>query len=186
MGQTVAEKALSAHNLSGAAVRAGEGIDAAVDGLLVINYHTIRAEYRRMGYPDGPPAVFDPARVFVMNEHVQPPRSVAMATGNRASRRDAERLGIEHFVESEPGVCHQMMLDRELVRPGQLVAGNDSHVTAYGGVNAAGFGVGALTPAGRVTLADHAVELIALAFPLFVVPGAGPVRHHRIDHQASG
>lgn len=146
-GRTVAEKLLSAHNVTGERVRAGDGIDAFVDGLLVINYHTIRAEYRAMGYPDGPPTVFDRDRVFLFNEHVQPPRSVTAALGNRTSRRDAERLGIRHFVESEPGVCHQMLLDRGLVRPGQLVAGNDSHVTAYGGVNAAGFGVGALEAA---------------------------------------
>jgi homoaconitase/3-isopropylmalate dehydratase large subunit len=100
-----------------------------------------------MGYPDGPPTVFDPDRVFLMNEHVQPPRSITAALNNRTSRHDAERLGIKHFIESEPGVCHQMMLDREFVRPGQLVAGNDSHVTAYGGINAAGFGVGALEAA---------------------------------------
>jgi 3-isopropylmalate/(R)-2-methylmalate dehydratase large subunit len=143
-GGTIAEKLLSAHNVAGAPVRAGDGMDAAVDGLLVINHHTIRAEYRAMGYPDGPPTVFDRDRVFLMNEHVQPPRSVTAALGNRASRQDAERLGITHFIESEPGVCHQMMLDREFVRPGQLIAGNDSHVTAYGGINAAGFGVGAL------------------------------------------
>jgi 3-isopropylmalate/(R)-2-methylmalate dehydratase large subunit len=146
-GRTVAEQVLSAHHTAGTPVRAGDGIDAAVDGLLVINYPTIRAEYHAMGYPDGPPAVFDPDRVFLLNEHVQPPRSVAAALGNRTSRRDAERLGITHFVESEPGVCHQMLLDRGLVRPGQLIAGNDSHVTAYGGVNAAGFGVGALEAA---------------------------------------
>jgi 3-isopropylmalate/(R)-2-methylmalate dehydratase large subunit len=147
VGQTIAEKLLSAHNVAGTDVHAGNGLDAWLDGLLVINYHTVRAAYRAMGYPEGPPVVFDPERVFVMNEHVQPPRSVAMALGNRASLHDAERLGIRHFIESEPGVCHQMMLDRGLVRPGQLVAGNDSHVTAYGGINAAGFGVGALEAA---------------------------------------
>lgn len=146
-GATIAEKLLTAHNVAGTPVRAGDGMDATVDGLLVINYHTIRAEYRAMGYPDGPPTVFDRDRVFLMNEHVQPPRSVTAALGNRTSRIDAERLGITHFVASEPGVCHQMMLDRGLVRPGQLVAGNDSHVTAYGGINAAGFGVGALEAA---------------------------------------
>ncbi len=146
-GATIAEKLLSAHNIAGTDVRAGDGIDATVDGLLVINYHTIRAEYHAMGYPDGPPTVFDRDRVFLMNEHVQPPRSVSAALNNRASRVDAQRLGIAHFIESEPGVCHQMMLDRRFVRPGQLVAGNDSHVTAYGGINAAGFGVGALEAA---------------------------------------
>lgn len=147
VAQTIAEKLLSAHNVERVPVRAGDGMDADVDGLLVINYHMVRAAYRAMGYSAGPPKVFDPERVFVLNEHVQPPRSIAMALGNDAARTDAERLGITHFVHSEPGVCHQMMLDRGWVQPGQLVVGNDSHVTAYGGINAAGFGVGTLEAA---------------------------------------
>jgi 3-isopropylmalate/(R)-2-methylmalate dehydratase large subunit len=147
MASTVAEKLLSAHNVTGRRVYAGEEIDARVDRVMLINYHLVRAAYRDMGYAQGPPTVFDPDRVFVLNEHVQPPRSVALARANAASRRDAERLGISSFVESEPGVCHQIMLDRGWIAPGELIAGNDSHVTAYGGVNAAGFGVGTIEAA---------------------------------------
>jgi 3-isopropylmalate/(R)-2-methylmalate dehydratase large subunit len=141
-GQTIAEKVLSRQNRAGKPVRAGDMIDAAVDGLLVINYGRIRAAFRRIGYPDGPPRVFDPDRVFLMNEHFQPPLSEAAARWNYESRRDAGRLGITNFHESEMGICHQMMLDNGYVRPGELVLGSDSHTVSYGALNVAATGIG--------------------------------------------
>jgi homoaconitase/3-isopropylmalate dehydratase large subunit len=81
-GQTIAEKVLGAHSAGGAPVSAGDLIDARVDGLMAINYQWMRATYERMGFPDGPPNVWDPARVFLMNEHVQPPADVDSALGN--------------------------------------------------------------------------------------------------------
>jgi 3-isopropylmalate/(R)-2-methylmalate dehydratase large subunit len=142
-GQTIAEKVLGAHSAGGDPVRAGDLIDARVDGLMAINYQWMRATYERIGFPDGPPNVWDPARVFLMNEHVQPPADLDSAIGNYESKLVANRLGLTHFYESEMGVCHQMMLDYGLVRPGELVLGNDSHTTAHGGINALSTGIGA-------------------------------------------
>src|SRR6266700_2943700 len=142
MGQTIAEKILSRQNLTGAPVRAGDMIDAKLDGLLVIMYHEIRAIYRQLGFSDGPPLVFDRDRVFVLNEHVQPAIRLEVAQAALDSKRDARRLGIANFHDSEMGVCHQMMLDYGYVRPGELIIGNDSHTISYGALNAAATGVG--------------------------------------------
>ena len=142
MGQTIAEKILSRQNLTGAPVRAGDVIDAKLDGLLVIMYHQIRAIYRQLGFSDGPPLVFDRDRVFVLNEHVQPAIRLEVAQAALDSKRDARRLGIANFHDSEMGVCHQMMLDYGYVRPGELIVGNDSHTISYGALNAAATGVG--------------------------------------------
>lgn len=141
-GKTIAEKVLGARNKAHVPVSAGDLIDARVDGLMAINYPWMRDTYVRMGFDDGPPNVWDPDRVFLMNEHVQPPSNVESALGNRASKLVAERLGLTHFFESEMGVCHQMMLDYGLVRPGELLLGNDSHTTAHGGINALSTGIG--------------------------------------------
>jgi 3-isopropylmalate/(R)-2-methylmalate dehydratase large subunit len=141
-GQTIAEKVMSRQNLTGERVMAGDLIDARVDGLMTTSYHAVRAAYRRMGFTDGPPVVFDPERVYLMNDHVQPPRSHEMARGNYDSKRDADRLGLRHFYYSEPGVCHQMMLDYGHVRPGEFVVANDSHTVSYGAINAVSTGIG--------------------------------------------
>jgi 3-isopropylmalate/(R)-2-methylmalate dehydratase large subunit len=139
--QTIAEKVMSRQNLAGRAVAAGDLIDARVDGLLAITYQHIRSAYRRAGFPDGPPTVFDRDRVFLMNEHNQPPKTVPLAQANQQSRQDAGRLQLAHF-RSEMGVCHQMMVDYGYVRPGEFVVGNDSHTISYGGINAVATGVG--------------------------------------------
>jgi 3-isopropylmalate/(R)-2-methylmalate dehydratase large subunit len=140
--QTIAEKVMSRTNAAGLPVYAGDAVDADVDGLLAISYHTIRRAYAKIGFLNGPPTVWDPARVFLMNDHVQPPADPASARSNYESKLDAKRLGLEHFYESEMGVCHQMMLDYGLVRPGELVIGNDSHTIQYGGINAVSTGIG--------------------------------------------
>jgi 3-isopropylmalate/(R)-2-methylmalate dehydratase large subunit len=142
MPQTIAEKVMSRVNAAARTVFAGDSIDADIDGLLAISYVDIRKAYARIGFTDGLPTVWDPDRVFLMNEHTQPPFDVGSAHSNHASKLDAQRLGLRHFYESEPGVCHQMMLDYGLVRPGEFVVGNDSHTVAYGGINAVSTGVG--------------------------------------------
>jgi len=140
--QTIAEKMLSRRNVTGQPVRAGDMIDADIDGLLVVMYEFFRAAFGRMGFPDGPPVVWDTERVYLLSEHVQPPPTVREAYANLNARRDADRLGLKNFVDSEPGVCHQMMLDYGFVRPGELVVGCDSHTISYGGINAVSTGIG--------------------------------------------
>lgn len=56
-------------------------------------------------------------------------------------RHEVKRLGIQCFHDAEPGIAHQMMLDYGLVRPGELVVGNDSHTLSYGAVNAGATGI---------------------------------------------
>ncbi len=140
--QTIAEKVMSRVSTAGRLVYAGDAIDADVDGLLAISYHTIRRAYSKIGFNNGPPTVWDPDRVFLMNDHVQPPADPGSARSNYESKLDATRLGLSHFYESEMGVCHQMMLDYGLVRPGEFVIGNDSHTIQYGGINAVSTGIG--------------------------------------------
>ena len=51
------------------------------------------------------------------------------------------RFGIRHFL-GHAGICHQLLIERGHVLPGQLVFGTDSHSTTYGAVGAAGNGIG--------------------------------------------
>ncbi|HEX5120542.1 MAG TPA: aconitase/3-isopropylmalate dehydratase large subunit family protein [Pseudonocardiaceae bacterium] len=142
MGQTMAEKVLSRQNITGEPVHAGDVIDAKLDGLMVITYGKVRALYRKLGFPDGPPKVFDTDRVFLLNDHVQPGIKLEVAQQAYDSKLDANRLDITNFRDSEMGICHQMMLDYGYVRPGELVVGNDSHTISYGAINAASTGMG--------------------------------------------
>lgn len=160
MGSTMVEKVMSRQHLRGTGVRAGDMLDAKLDGLLISNYIELSAAYRRMGFPAGPPVVFDPDRVYLMNEHVQPPRTLPDAQANWESKTVAKRLALPHFYESEMGICHQMMLDYGHARPGELIVGTDSHTISYGAINAFATGIGI----------DEAAYAIAFGELYFTVP----------------
>jgi len=143
MAQTMAEKLLSRRNIAGKEVRAGDFLEARIDGAMC-HYHAgdsmvdMAAE---AGFKDGLPRVWDRDRIYVLLDHHQPTLTQKLADENAVIRREVERLGIRCFHDSEPGIAHQMMLDYGLVRPGELVVGNDSHTLGYGSVNAGATGI---------------------------------------------
>jgi 3-isopropylmalate/(R)-2-methylmalate dehydratase large subunit len=139
----MAEKLFSRHNLAGTAVRAGDMIEARIDGAMV-HYHASEPMHDlavQAGFKEGLPSVWDRERVFVLVDHHQPTLSQKQADDNALIRREVERLGIQCFHDSEPGIAHQMMADYGLMRPGELVVGNDSHTVSYGALNAGGTGI---------------------------------------------
>ena len=143
MPQTMAEKLFSLHNLTGNPVAVGDILEARIDGAMV-HYHANEPMHdlaREAGFKDGLPRVWDRDRVFVLLDHHQPTLSQKQADENALIRREVERLGIRCFHDSEPGIAHQMMADYGLMRPGELVVGNDSHTISYGAVNCGGIGV---------------------------------------------
>jgi len=142
MGQTIAEKILSRHNLAQQPVRAGEFIGARIDGAMChyqfMDIHKLAVE---AGFKEGFPRVWDTERFFLLVDHHQPALSQAYADENVLIRRHAQRLGVKYFHDAEPGIAHQMMPDYGYVRPGELVVGNDSHTIAYGALNAGSTGM---------------------------------------------
>jgi 3-isopropylmalate/(R)-2-methylmalate dehydratase large subunit len=77
----------------------------------------------------------------VLLDHHQPALSQSLADENQLMRKVVDRLGITCFHDAEPGISHQMMADYGLMRPGELVVGNDSHTISYGALNAGGTGI---------------------------------------------
>jgi 3-isopropylmalate/(R)-2-methylmalate dehydratase large subunit len=143
MPQTLAEQLFSRHDLAGSSVRAGDILEARIDGAMV-HYHANEPMHDlalQAGFKDGLPRVWDRDRVFVLLDHHQPTLSQKQADENALIRREVERLGIRCFRDSEPGIAHQMMADYGLMRPGELVVGNDSHTISYGALNCGGIGI---------------------------------------------
>jgi methanogen homoaconitase large subunit len=90
----------------------------------------------------GASLVSDPDRVVVVMDHVAPASSVQTANAQVQVRQWVQEQGISHFYDVGVGVCHQVMIEKELVLPGQIALGTDSHATAYGAVCCFGTGVG--------------------------------------------
>ncbi|MFQ5872752.1 MAG: aconitase/3-isopropylmalate dehydratase large subunit family protein [Dehalococcoidia bacterium] len=138
MGQTIVEKAFSRNNIAGTPVKVGDIIEARLDAVR-FQYGfgpLIQQAAKEMGFSEGLPRVFDPERVYVMVDHHQPALSQALADSNVVTRQEVKRLGLQTFQDAEPGIGHQMIMDRGLARPGMVIVGVDSHTVSYGALNA--------------------------------------------------
>ena len=129
MAQTMAEKLLTRHNLSGKPARTGDFVEARIDGAMC-HYHAADPLHEmavQSGFKEGLPRVWDPDRVFVLVDHHQPALSQKLADENAVIRREVERLGIRCFHDAEPGISHQMMADYGLMRDRKSTRLNSSH-----------------------------------------------------------
>lgn len=84
-----------------------------------------------------------PERAGIFIDHVAPAANVATADAQVLARRFAQEEGITHVYDVGRGVCHQVMIEERLVRPGEIAIGSDSHSNSYGAIGAFGTGMGA-------------------------------------------
>ncbi|HVN66457.1 MAG TPA: 3-isopropylmalate dehydratase large subunit [Methanomicrobiales archaeon] len=120
-------------------VRAGEVVMAPVDAAMI---HDITGplaiqKFREMGGS----RVYDPKRVIMLFDHQVPADSIPAAQNHIFMRMFAEEQGIENLDLNE-GVCHQVVEERGLAAPGEVVVGADSHTCMYGATGAFATGIG--------------------------------------------
>ncbi len=143
-GSTVAEKIL-ARASSLEAVRAGEVVEASPD-LVMSHENTFLVEksFSQLG-KERP---WDPEKIVVILDHRSPANTAETARVHSRIREIVRRTGISKFYDVGEGICHQLLVEHKLVRPGQLVVGADSHTSTAGAVGAFGTGLGATEIAG--------------------------------------
>jgi 3-isopropylmalate/(R)-2-methylmalate dehydratase large subunit len=137
MGKTISEKILGAH--SGVDARAGDIVIAEVDYMMAQDGTAPLAIQSFEKMNAGKVAHPERAAFFIDHNAPSPLRSVSEL--HAMMRAFSGEHGIELNDVGE-GVCHQVMLDKAHVRPGDLVIGADSHTCTYGAVNAFATGVG--------------------------------------------
>ena len=137
MGQTVVEKIISAH--TGKNVSQGEIVIVPVDGAMASDTTAPLAikAFREMGGK----RVWDPSRCILVIDHAAPAPNERIANLHVMMREFAKEQGCVLF-EAGEGICHQLMIEKNIVRPGHIFIGADSHSCAYGAVGALGTGVG--------------------------------------------
>ena len=84
-----------------------------------------------------------PEKIVVVLDHRSPANTVQTANAHARIREIVRRMGIGRFYDVGEGICHQLLVEKKLVTPGQLVLGADSHTTTAGAVGAFGAGIGA-------------------------------------------
>ena len=137
MGQTISEKILSQH--VGRPVQSGEVIITPVDGVMATDTTAPLAikAFKEMGGK----RVFDPSKVCLVLDHAVPPPNERIANLHSMMRQFAQEQKIKLFEIGE-GICHQVIVEHEYVRPGDIFIGADSHTPTYGALNAFACGVG--------------------------------------------
>ena len=121
-------------------VNAGEYVVARPDAYMM---HDIFAtDVLELLEKSGIERIDDPNRVNVVFDHMVPAPSEYAATHQRKARTLIQKYGIEHFFDMGRGICHQVMVEENLVKEGDLVVATDSHTTTYGALGAVSAGIG--------------------------------------------
>lgn len=138
MGLTIAEQIITQN--AGRNVQAGElviaqpdlvmGHDSLSPGIIKIMREQLEIE-----------RVHDPDKIALVMDHVAPASTVGTANSQNLVREFAREQGIRLF-DVGRGICHQVLVEEKLARPGMLILGSDSHSTSYGAVGALGTGMG--------------------------------------------
>lgn len=136
--QTMAEKILSRRGTE--VVYAGDLAVVDVDQVMVVD-SIAQSFIERMQRDLGAVPKY-PERVSIVIDHVAPASTVSVAQAQKEAREYAAQTGVRLF-DVGRGICHQVLMEEGLARPGWIVLGSDSHSTTYGAVAAFGSGMGA-------------------------------------------
>ena len=94
--------------------------------------------------------VWDPSKITIISDHYTPPANAQQASIVKFTRDWAKEYGIKHYYEFA-GPCHQVMVEKSRVLPGEVVVGTDSHTCTYGAISAFSTGIGSTEMFGVLT-----------------------------------
>ena len=137
MTQTISERIISQH--AGQAVTSGDIAIVPVDGIMATDATAPLAieAFKAMGGKQ----LWSPEHVSLVIDHASPAPNERVGNLHRLMRDFHQEMG-GHFYDVGEGICHQLMVENEHVKPGDIFVGADSHTSTYGALNAFAAGVG--------------------------------------------
>lgn len=135
---TIAEKILSNHAHKEA--YAGDIVFCDIDRMMCHDANGPMAveAFRKLGGTK----LTDPKKVVFIMDHGCPAPYERLANLHKMLYDFAVEQGSDYYGVGE-GVCHQLMIEKDYVKCGDLVIGTDSHTCTYGAIGAFSTGVGA-------------------------------------------
>jgi len=85
--------------------------------------------------------IYSKSLSIIALDHVIPAASEKTATNHKVIREFVNKFNIENFFDVGVGVCHQLVVEKGLALPGQLLLGSDSHTCSYGAIGAFSSGI---------------------------------------------
>ncbi|MBS2025030.1 MAG: 3-isopropylmalate dehydratase, partial [Deltaproteobacteria bacterium] len=142
---TLTQKILAAHakGLARPWVQAGDVLQVGVDWTIAseLAWNGMDRTYSLLGRPK----LFDKDKFFLAVDHTVDPQTLANDKRTlklvQLSKSFAQESGIKHFYDSNQTILHTKFY-RDLVRPGDVVLGADSHTSSHGGLGAFSIGLG--------------------------------------------
>ncbi|MDG2527357.1 aconitase/3-isopropylmalate dehydratase large subunit family protein [Caulobacter endophyticus] len=138
-GRTLVEKVIAkAAGLPD--VRAGDLVTAKVD--LAFAHDSSGPRRWRPLLEELDVGLWDPAKVAIVSDHYVPAVDAESAAILKTTRDFARDYGVSNFFDMV-GICHLVLPEHGLIRPGAFIAGGDSHTPTAGGFGAYAAGYGA-------------------------------------------
>lgn len=121
-------------------VSTGQIVNCRVDmaGINDLYLQTLRSFFEMGGKK-----VHDPSKVIVFLDHYAPASTITQADNQKQFREFCWDQRIDLLMDIDQGVCHQILADKGLSYPGEVLVVTDSHTTTHGAFGAFGTGVGA-------------------------------------------
>ena len=159
---TLTQKILAHHarGLTRPWVEAGDILQVSVDWTIAseLAWNGMDRTYALLGRP----RISHQDRFFLAVDHTVDP--VTLANDPRAqkltqlSRDFAKEAGLRHFYDANVTILHTKFY-RDLVQPGQLVLGADSHTSSHGGLGAFSIGLGGADITAAMVLGQSWLEV---------------------------
>ena len=159
---TLTQKILAAHarGLRRPWVEAGDILRIRVDWTIAseLAWNGMDRTYELLGRPK----IHDREKFYLAVDHTVDPEALAtdVRTQNlvKLSRDFAKESGIQHFYDANETILHTKFY-RDLVQPGEVVLGADSHSSSHGGMGAFSIGLGGADIAVAMVLGESWVEV---------------------------
>jgi homoaconitate hydratase len=159
---TLTQKILASHaiGLTRPWIQAGDMLQIRVDWTIAseLAWNGMDRTYTLLGRPQ----IHDPKRFYLALDHTIDP--VTLANDARArkladlSRSFAKESGIQHFYDANVTIMHTKFY-RDLVQPGEIVLGADSHTSSHGGLGAFAIGLGGADVTAAMILGQTWIEV---------------------------
>lgn len=159
---TLTQKILAHHaiGLDRPWVEAGDFLQVRVDWSIAseLAWNGMDRTYSRLGRPK----IHDPERFYLAVDHTVDP--ITLANDPRAqrltelSRAFARESGIRHFYDANETILHTKFY-RDLLQPGEIVLGADSHSSSHGGLGAFSIGLGGADITAAMVLGQSWIEV---------------------------
>src|ERR1700751_3871154 len=135
MGMTIIEK-IFARKAGLDSVSPGDTVVVEVDMTVLIDL-----QFATMWIQ--PNRIHDPDMLAIVMDHAVPAPTIKDAAGGPHARKFAADFGIERFFGvGRHGICHQVIAENGLARPGEVLTCTDSHTCAARAYNNAARGLG--------------------------------------------